>query len=819
MPGLLARGHIPFIKEMRNDRYSSAVRTRAAALLAFDEGRSAQGVAETVNVSATWAGSLRKQYREKRMESFPANARRVAVRAIGRPIPIGGPEGTPPQEPSLLSAEHRPLIEALSEAPFSESTRRRAGILLHYDNGMSSREVMAATGVSYITVNGWHRRYRHQGLDIFSERNVALARRRLESTNALEHDGSPSAAAREVSVLLEEDDRVVVEELASGRFRDSAQRKAAILLRYDEGMSSREVMAATHSSYGTVSGWRKRYKSEGLGIFNALDVERARRAVEAKGDDIAESDSTVHLLDYGDREILEALCASRFSPSVQRRAAALLAFDTGASPSEVSNLLNISYASVVTCKRDYRNKGLQGTFSEHDLLSARRAVESPDSVAEVAVQPAISRLLAPKDRALVEEMTGDTYRATVQRRARGLLMLDKGVSGPKVAEAVGLSYASVASWRQSYRKKGIKSFPAHALMQAEVRLAAEAVDAPEAVDAVDSAPPADGVLLRTDHRALLEVLATGDYDHKTTRVAKALLHMDDGHTARSATDVAGVSYNSILNWRNNYRKLGLSKFNPRDLASAENILAGTAAPKAAAEKPVASSAASAPEEATAPAQTTLDKPMAPTMDGGALLTPEHRAIMEELRSGPAPYSAASRRRANLLLLYDDGLSTKDVVVASGMSPASATSVRRVYRLNSLGVVRQDDVRLAQQSLETSAEPRVEKAPVVVEEMPHRVKEAPESVEVAPQVEEESPQAVEDAPQVTKKPPKKKAKKKAKKAKAGKKKGKKKKKKKKKGRTQKQPGILLVQGLQGVSAADLAAGTGQLYILLPVQHPQ
>lgn len=66
-----------------------------------------------------------------------------------------------------------------------------------------------------------------------------------------------------------------------------------------------------------------------------------------------------------------------------------------------------------------------------------------------------------------------------------------------------------------------------------------------------------------------------------------------------------------------------------------------------------------------------------------LLTDEHRAIVRQLADrGP---NAPIRRRAEILLLYDDGLKTREVSEQMSQTPHTVLRWRREYRRDGMGV--------------------------------------------------------------------------------------------------------------------------------------
>src|SRR5262245_844981 len=65
--------------------------------------------------------------------------------------------------------------------------------------------------------------------------------------------------------------------------------------------------------------------------------------------------------------------------------------------------------------------------------------------------------LSAKDLAYLESLVSKgKLPAKVFKRATGLLELDRGKTLTAVAETLGVSYVTVAAWRDSYKKQGLK---------------------------------------------------------------------------------------------------------------------------------------------------------------------------------------------------------------------------------------------------------------------------------------------------------------------------------------------------------------------------
>lgn len=68
---------------------------------------------------------------------------------------------------TLIQAEHRKTIEALAEQPVTDPSSQRARILLAYEAGHQTRDVVRAVGLSDGRVRHWRRAYLAKGLAIF----------------------------------------------------------------------------------------------------------------------------------------------------------------------------------------------------------------------------------------------------------------------------------------------------------------------------------------------------------------------------------------------------------------------------------------------------------------------------------------------------------------------------------------------------------------------------------------------------------------------------------------------------------------------------
>jgi putative transposase len=65
--------------------------------------------------------------------------------------------------------------------------------------------------------------------------------------------------------------------------------------------------------------------------------------------------------------------------------------------------------------------------------------------------------LSAKDRAYLESLISKgKLPAKIFKRATGLLELDRGKTLTAVAETLGVSYVTVAAWRDGYKKQGLK---------------------------------------------------------------------------------------------------------------------------------------------------------------------------------------------------------------------------------------------------------------------------------------------------------------------------------------------------------------------------
>lgn len=84
----------------------------------------------------------------------------------------------------------------------------------------------------------------------------------------------------------------------------------------------------------------------------------------------------------------------------------------------------------------------------------------------------------------------------------------------------------------------------------------------------------------------------------------------------------------------------------------------------------------------------------------ALFTPEQRLVVEALASGDAP--VALRRRAILLLLYDDGHATREVAQSVGISPSSARRWRRMLVRKGMAIFRTVETPDGPPSIEAGA---------------------------------------------------------------------------------------------------------------------
>lgn len=71
----------------------------------------------------------------------------------------------------------------------------------------------------------------------------------------------------------------------------------------------------------------------------------------------------------------------------------------------------------------------------------------------------MSDLLAPRHVAALEEIVAHSTNAAHQRRARLLLLYHEGKATVEVAEAVGLTPATVRRWRRAYINQGMAIFP------------------------------------------------------------------------------------------------------------------------------------------------------------------------------------------------------------------------------------------------------------------------------------------------------------------------------------------------------------------------
>jgi CHAD domain-containing protein len=74
---------------------------------------------------------------------------------------------------NLLKSEERTQVEALAMRAGSPAVRRRAQVLLLYDDGLPTREVAERAGLSRGRARFWRGRYQKQGLEVFSGQSGA----------------------------------------------------------------------------------------------------------------------------------------------------------------------------------------------------------------------------------------------------------------------------------------------------------------------------------------------------------------------------------------------------------------------------------------------------------------------------------------------------------------------------------------------------------------------------------------------------------------------------------------------------------------------
>jgi|GEM_PF-4048082 len=70
---------------------------------------------------------------------------------------------------AIVQPDHQAFIETQARQGATESIRRRAEILLRYDEGRSTREVAGLVGLSTSRTGYWRRAYLREGLAIFPE--------------------------------------------------------------------------------------------------------------------------------------------------------------------------------------------------------------------------------------------------------------------------------------------------------------------------------------------------------------------------------------------------------------------------------------------------------------------------------------------------------------------------------------------------------------------------------------------------------------------------------------------------------------------------
>jgi hypothetical protein len=75
---------------------------------------------------------------------------------------------------SLIDAADRVLIEAQAEHGSTAAIRRRAKLLLLYDEGLSTREVAEQVVLSVSRTRFWRRRFLFEGMEIFAESPLDL---------------------------------------------------------------------------------------------------------------------------------------------------------------------------------------------------------------------------------------------------------------------------------------------------------------------------------------------------------------------------------------------------------------------------------------------------------------------------------------------------------------------------------------------------------------------------------------------------------------------------------------------------------------------
>ena len=69
---------------------------------------------------------------------------------------------------TIIATADREQITAISERATTAAMRRRAEVLLHYDQGLSTQEVAERVELSAGRVRYWRRRYLFEGMQIFA---------------------------------------------------------------------------------------------------------------------------------------------------------------------------------------------------------------------------------------------------------------------------------------------------------------------------------------------------------------------------------------------------------------------------------------------------------------------------------------------------------------------------------------------------------------------------------------------------------------------------------------------------------------------------